>query len=191
MTYRFLTVEEAKKIAREVYEAYTAEVDKKWEQFKREMEGVPEDILYDQDSWDDWMADRWIQLVDEIDTEAIESKYPGVFIWIEHEEDIWVEVQSASFSVRTYDGKNFDIEPEGFRSWKHVEPERLYLSRIPSIYRAWEGFLRLFAPEVGIDYMLIYPELWLDLEVYRVAREKGAWKEGDYLEYVGLQEGRS
>ena len=192
--YRFLTLDEAKKIAKEVYEAYRAEVRKKWKQFKEEFKDVPEDILYDQDFWDDDMMDRWIDLIDEIDIKAIEAKYPGVFIWIEHEEDIWVEVQSASFSVRTWDGKEFDIEYEGFRSWKHVELENLNRERMVSIRWAWEGFARLFFPWALDENRWLYTwnvELWLELEVYRVAREKDAWKEGDYLEYLELQEAKA
>jgi len=65
--YRHLSAEEAEKIALEIYNRYKAEVDKKWEQFRKEMEGVPPEILYDQELWEDWMMDRWIQLVDEID----------------------------------------------------------------------------------------------------------------------------
>ena len=189
--YRFVTLEEAKKIAREVYEAYTVEVHKKWEQFKEEFKDVPEEILYDQDSWDDAMMDRWIDLIDEIDTDAIKAKYPGVFIWIEHEEDIWVEVVSASFSVRTWDGKEFEIDTEGFRSWKHVELENLNRERFWSIRRAWDGFARLFFPWALEENRWLYTwsiDSWLELEVYRVAREKGAWKEGNYLDYIGLQE---
>ncbi|NJE79601.1 hypothetical protein [Thermococcus sp. GR4] len=188
MRYKHVSVEEAKRIAKEVFNAYMAEVNKKWEQFKKEMEGIPPEILYDPDMWEDWMTDRWIELIDEIDVDAILAKYPDVDIWLEHEEDILVAVHSSSFAVRTIDGKNFEIDPyDGFRAWKHVEFERLYLSRLPSIFRAWEGFMRLFAPELLNEeglYFKIHPEFWLDLEVYRVAQERGGWKEGDYLDTV-------
>ena len=185
--YRHLSLEEAKKIAGEIYKAYEAEVNKKWEQFKKEMDGVPPEILYDPEEWDEWMTDRWIQLLDEIDVEEeLEKKYPSVDFWIEHEESIEVIVHSSSFDVRTSDGKNFDIDPYGgFREWKHVEFERLYLGRLPSIYRAWEGFMRSFVPGAEkLDYWYIWPEFWLDLEVYRIAQERGGWKEGDYLDYI-------
>ena len=189
--YRHLSAEEAERIAMEIYNCYKAEVDKKWEQFEKEMEGVPPEILYDPEEWDEWMVDRWIQLLDEIDIDdELEKKYPDVDFWIEHEESIEVIVHSSSFDVRTSDGKTFDIDPYGgFRAWKHVEFERLYLGRLPSIYWAWEGFMRLFVPEVEeLDYLHLWAEFWLDLEVYRIAQERGGWKEGDYLDSIGFDE---
>ena len=87
-------------------------------------------------------------------------------------------------------GKEFEIEHDGFRSWKHVELERLNFMRMVSIRWAWEGFARLFFPWVLEENRWLYTwdvDLWLELEVYRIAREKGAWKEGDYLDYLEMQ----
>jgi hypothetical protein len=185
--YRHLSIEEAEKLAKEVYDRYVAEVDKKWEQFKKEMEGVPPEILYDQDMWDEWMMDRWIELVDEIPVWDMMEEYRknGLWVWIEHEEDIVVTVKPSCFEVEVRDGE-VEVHPyDGFRSWKYVEDwnkERRF-----AIRHAWEGFARLFFPW-GLEenkYLYLWDvDSWLELEVYKDLERKGAWKDSSYLDVV-------
>ena len=174
--YRHLSAEEAEKIAMEIYNRYKAEVDKKWEQFKKEMEGVPPEILYDPELWEDWMMDRWIQLVDEIDYLSILEEYwkEGISVFLEHEADIRVEVESSTFRIIVVDG-NADFEWGGFRGWKY-HPNWNSARRI-DLLRAWIGFARLFYPE-SFDRGAFDYDLWLELEVYWDITAKGAWKEG-------------
>lgn len=185
--WKHLTVEEAEKIAKEVYNKYKAEVDKKWEQFKKEMEGVPSEILYDEDIWEEWMVDRWVELVDEIPTSDIEEEYwkKGIFVWIEHEEDIRVSVKSSCFEVEVIN-EEVEVHPYGgFREWKYSE--NWNKERLISIRWAWKGFARLFFPWVLRESEWLYrwhEDTWLELEVYRDLLERGAWKESSYLDTV-------
>ncbi|AEY69056.1 hypothetical protein TPV1_gp07 [Thermococcus prieurii virus 1] len=174
--YCHLSAEEAEKIALEIYNRYKAEVDKKWEQFKKEMEGVPPEILYDQELWEDWMMDRWIQLVDEIDYLSILEEYRkrGISVFLEHEEDIRVVVESSGFRIEVVNGEP-NFEWGGFRSWKY-SPNWNSARRI-DLLRAWMGFARLFYPE-GFDRGAFDHDLWLELEVYWDMWANGAWKEG-------------
>ncbi|WP_297468200.1 hypothetical protein [Thermococcus sp.] len=177
--WRHVPVEEAKKLAKKIYEDYMTEVDKKWEQFKKEMEGVPPEILYDQNVWDDWMVDRWVQLIDEIP--AIEEEYEkqGIWVWIDHEEDVSVHLISSTFEVEVRNGELF-VYPGGFREWKYADD--LNAERRWAIRRAWEGFARLFFPEVLEENKWLYRwdvDSWLELEVYWDLTVKGAWKEGE------------
>ena len=184
--WRHVPVEEAKKLAKKIYEDYMKEVDKKWEQFKEEMEGVPSEILYDQDMWEDWMVDRWVQLIDEIP--AIEEEYrkQGIWVWIDHEEDVSVHLISSTFEVEVRNGELF-VYSGGFREWKYADDwnaERRWVIR-----RAWEGFARLFFPEVLEENKWLYKwdvNSWLELEVYKDLVKKGAWKEPRYNEEFGV-----
>ena len=176
--WRHVPVEEAKKLAKKIYEDYMKEVDKKWVQFKKEMEGVPPEILYDQDMWDDWMVDRWVQLIDEIP--AIEDDYEkqGIWVWIDHEEDVSVHLISSTFEVEVRNGELF-VYPGGYREWKYTDDWNA--ERRWAIRRAWEGFARLFFPEVLEENKWMYKwdvDSWLELEVYKDLIKKGAWKEG-------------
>ncbi|WP_206203373.1 MULTISPECIES: hypothetical protein [unclassified Thermococcus] len=185
--YRHLSIEEAEKLAKEVYNRYKAEVDKKWEQFKREMEGVPPEILYDPDMWDEWMVDRWVELIDEIPSWDMEEEYwkKGIWVWIEHEEDIVVTVRSSCFEVEVRNGE-VEVHPYGgFREWKYSE--NWNRERHVSIRWAWEGFARLFFPWELEENKWLYRwdiESWLELEVYKDLLEKDAWKESSYLDVV-------
>lgn len=183
--YQHLSIEEAEKLAKEVYDRYTAEVNKKWEQFKKEMKGVPSEIL--QDMRDDWMMDRWVELVDEIPLWDILEEYrkKRLWVWIDHEEDIVVTVKSSCFEVEVRDGE-VEVHPyDGFRSWKYVEDwnkERRF-----AIKKAWKGFARLFFPWGLEEDKWFYSwgvDSWLELEVYKDLERKGAWKESSYLDVV-------
>ncbi|MFA4701471.1 hypothetical protein [Pyrococcus kukulkanii] len=184
--YRHLSLEEAKRIALDVYNRYKAEVDKKWEQFKREMEGVPPEILYDQELWEEWMIDRWIQLLDEIDYLPLLKEYwrRGISVWLEHEEEIRVWVDSSCFTVIVRDGE-VEVEHGGFRSWKYSND--LNRERLVSIRWAWEGFARLFFPWALEENKYLYTwdvDSWLELEVYKDLERKGAWKESECPEVM-------
>jgi len=175
--YRHLSLEEAEKLAREIYERYTNEVNKKWEQFKGEMElmDVPEEVIEDQELWDYEMVEAWEQLMKEIRVWDMidEYKKKGVWVWIEHEEDIVVVVSSSSFDVEVRNGY-LSVEPGGFRGWKYSDDWNR--ARLSSILRAWEGFARLFFPWALEDRRIWTSDSWLELEVYRDLLDRDAWK---------------
>ncbi len=184
--WRHVPVEEAKKLAKKIYEDYMKEVDKKWEQFKKEMEGVPPEILYDQDLWDDWMVNRWVHLIDEIPAIEEEYKKQRIWVWIDHEEVVSVHLISSTFEVVVRNGELF-IYPGGFREWKYADD--LNAERRWAIRRAWEGFARMFFPEVLEENKWLYKwdvDSWLELEVYKDLIKKGAWKEPCYNEEFGV-----